>query len=92
MIGLTITTSKRLDLFLQTIESFVKHCEDIELFDTIIHYDDSSSDDDRQQMSLLLNNLFPNKLICTRKFNQETFLTKRRHSKIMKEQEGKKKT
>jgi len=84
MIGLTITTSKRLDLFLQTIESFVKHCGDIELFDTIIHYDDSSSNDDRQKMSSLLNNLFPNKLICTRRFNQETFLTKRRHSKIMK--------
>ena len=43
MIGLTITTSKRLDLFVQTIESFVKHWGDIELFNTIIHYDESSS-------------------------------------------------
>jgi hypothetical protein len=84
MVSLTLTTCKRLDLFVQTIESFVKHCSDIELFDTIIHYDDSSSDDDRQQMLLLLNSLFPNKLICTRRFNQETFLTKKRHSKIMK--------
>jgi hypothetical protein len=51
MICLTITTSKRLDLFIQTIESFVKHCNDIELFGTIIHYDDSSSDEDRDKMN-----------------------------------------
>ena len=84
MICLTITTSKRLDLFIKTIESFVKHCNDIELFDTIIHYDDSSSDEDRDKMNSTINNLFSNKLICTRRFNQESFTTKRRHCEIMK--------
>lgn len=84
MICLTITTSKRLDLFIQTIESFVKHCNDIELFDTIIHYDDSSSDEDRDKMNSIINNLFTNKLICTRRFNKESFTTKRRHCEIMK--------
>ncbi len=84
MICLTITTSKRLDLFMQTIESFVKYCDDIDLFDAIIHYDDSSSNEDREKMNLILNNLFYNKLICTRRFNKESFQTKRRHCEIMK--------
>jgi len=84
MICLTITTSNRLDLFIQTIESFVKHCKDVELFDNVIHYDDSSSNEDRDKMNSILNNLFSNKLICTRRFNKESFTTKKRHCEIMK--------
>jgi hypothetical protein len=58
MVSLTLTTCKRLDLFVQTIKSFVKHCSDIELFDTIIHYDDGVfsllSKEEKQKVSLLV--------------------------------------
>ena len=84
MIGLTITTSKRLSLFKKTIESFALNCLDLELFDIIIHYDDSSSNEDRNEMSFILKKLFPNKIIISRNFNEESFVTKKRHANIMK--------
>ena len=58
MIGLTITTCKRIDLFEKTILTFVSECEDCNSIDVIIHYDDSSSLDDRNKMFTLLNMFF----------------------------------
>jgi GR25 family glycosyltransferase involved in LPS biosynthesis len=47
---LTITTCKRYDLFVRTINSFLNCCEDYELIDRWICVDDNSSESDRQQM------------------------------------------
>ena len=76
MIGLTITTCKRIDLFEKTIISFVEKCEDCGLIDIIIHYDDSSSLEDRDKMFSLLNRLFPKTLIVSKRFNINSFKTK----------------
>ena len=84
MIGLTITTCKRIDLFEKTIISFVEKCEDFNLIDIIIHYDDSSSLEDRNRMFSLLNTLFPETLIVSKRFNVDSFNTSRRHLEIMK--------
>ena len=84
MIGLTITTCKRIDLFEKTIISFTKECKDYDLIDIIIHYDDSSSLEDRNKMFSLLNRLFPETLIVSKRFNTNSFNTNRRHLKIMK--------
>jgi hypothetical protein len=84
MIGLTITTCKRIDLFEKTILTFVSECEDCNSIDVIIHYDDSSSLDDRNKMFTLLNTLFTDTLIISKRFNPNSFNTNRRHLEIMK--------
>jgi len=46
----TITTCKRLDLFINTIHSFINCCEDIDLIDKFICIDDNSSIRERNEM------------------------------------------
>ena len=46
----TITTCKRLDLFINTIHSFINCCEDIDLIDKFICIDDNSSIRERKEM------------------------------------------
>ena len=46
----TITTCKRLNLFIKTINSFLNCCRDIDLIDRWICIDDNSSDEDRDFM------------------------------------------
>ncbi len=50
LITFTITTCKRLDLFIQTMESFIVNCADHHLIDRWICIDDNSSESDRDQM------------------------------------------
>jgi GR25 family glycosyltransferase involved in LPS biosynthesis len=50
LITVTITTCKRLELFILTMNSFINCCEDINMVDEWICVDDNSSDDDRQKM------------------------------------------
>lgn len=50
---LTITTCKRLDLFIQTVQSFINACTDLHLIDRWICIDDNSSERDRECMSRL---------------------------------------
>jgi GR25 family glycosyltransferase involved in LPS biosynthesis len=50
MITLTITTCKRLDLFLRTVNSFLNCCLDHHLIHRWICIDDNSSDEDREVM------------------------------------------
>lgn len=52
-VTLTITSCKRLDLFTQTINSFVNCCKDIEQIDEWFCVDDNSSDQDRNAMQAL---------------------------------------
>lgn len=50
VITLTITTCKRLPLFIQTMESFMRSCVDKHLIKEFICVDDNSSDEDRKVM------------------------------------------
>jgi GR25 family glycosyltransferase involved in LPS biosynthesis len=52
-IFLSFTTCKRIDLFQQTVNSLLKHCEDISMVDYWYCVDDNSSDDDRKKMKEL---------------------------------------
>ena len=53
LVTITITSCKRLDLFMQTINSFVNCCKDIELIDEWFCVDDNSSEKDRNEMRAL---------------------------------------
>jgi GR25 family glycosyltransferase involved in LPS biosynthesis len=50
LITFSITTCKRLDLFRQTINSFINCCNDVNLIDKWICVDDNSSESDRNAM------------------------------------------
>lgn len=51
----TITTCKRLDLFVLTMNSFINCCKDLDMIDHWICIDDNSSEEDREKM----NELYP---------------------------------
>ena len=53
MITFTITSCKRLDLFKQSINSFINSCEDLNLISQWICIDDNSSKEDREEMKTL---------------------------------------
>jgi len=82
-IALTITGCKRPNLFKQTIESLCTKMKDLHLIDTVLHYDDSSDEESRKYMYNLLVSNFPNKLICTRYFEKDSFLDDKRHMHVM---------
>jgi hypothetical protein len=50
-VTVTITTCKRFDLFIKTMESFLRHCQDRERVAEWICVDDNSSEADRRQMA-----------------------------------------
>jgi hypothetical protein len=50
-VSVTITTCKRLALFLKTMESFLQHCKDHDRVTEWLCVDDNSSADDRRQMA-----------------------------------------
>jgi len=52
-IFLSFTSCKRLDLFQQTVNSLLNHCEDISLVEYWYCVDDNSSDEDRAKMKEL---------------------------------------
>ena len=52
-ISLTITTCKRLNLFIKTINSFLNCCSDLHLIQSWYCIDDNSSDHDREKMRIL---------------------------------------
>src|SRR6185295_941723 len=53
VVTLSITTCKRLDLFVRTMTSFLNACQDIDLIDHWLCVDDASSDADRAEMQRL---------------------------------------
>lgn len=53
LVTVTVTTCKRLDLFTQTMNSFINCCEDIDMVDEWICVDDNSSTEDREKMQKL---------------------------------------
>lgn len=78
---LTMTCSKRLHLFKKVLPSFKDHCLDLDLLSKILIYDDSSSEQDRKEMKDLATELFPDKNIEFKYFNE--IPTKYRHAYIM---------
>jgi len=50
LVTVTITSCKRLNLFIQTINSFMNCCTDIHLIDKWICIDDNSAENDREKM------------------------------------------
>ena len=52
-VTLSITSCKRLDLFVRTMTSFLSACEDVDLIDQWICVDDNSSEADRAEMQRL---------------------------------------
>lgn len=81
---LTLTTSKRLKLFVKTIKSFVEKCDDYHIINEIYHYDDSSSYEDRIEMFNLISQLFPKAKIISHYFEPDSFIDKKRHARIMR--------
>jgi len=81
--SISITTSKRFDLFERTIKSFCNFCDDLHLIENIFHYDDSSSEDDREKMSDLLSLNFPKSNLIEKKFSPDEFPDGKRHCNIM---------
>jgi GR25 family glycosyltransferase involved in LPS biosynthesis len=53
IVTVTMTSCKRLNLFTQTVNSFINCCKDIDLVDEWICIDDNSSNEDRQKMKEL---------------------------------------
>jgi hypothetical protein len=84
-ISLSITSSRRYDLFIRTLKSFHKFCKDCHLVKKIFHYDDSSSDEERLKMLDLLGSLFPEAELIEKRFSPNEFKDGKRHCNIMKE-------
>ncbi len=53
LVTFTITTCKRIDLFKNTVNSFINCCEDVHLISNWICVDDNSSAEDREEMQRL---------------------------------------
>lgn len=53
MITFTITSCKRLNLFKESVNSFINSCEDLDLISQWICIDDNSSEEDRREMKTL---------------------------------------
>jgi hypothetical protein len=80
-VTLTMTCSKRLHLFKQSLPSFVDKCKDLHLITKVIIFDDSSTNADRVEMEQLVERLFPNINIDFVYF--DIIPTKYRHAYIM---------
>jgi len=83
-IGLSITTSNRLDLFRTTIDSLSERCRDKEQIKYILHFDDSSTASDRLEMERLMKIKFPGSQIYNFYFERDSIKDPRRHMEIMK--------
>lgn len=81
-ITLTITTSRRFNLFERTIKSFRERCLDFSCINKIFHFDDSSSEEERNQMKQRMESLFPGCEIETKYFERYD-LGIRRHCEII---------
>lgn len=82
-VTLSITTSKRIDLFRKTINSFHQNCLDSHSIKTIYHFDDSSRIDDLIEMHNTFKSQFPNATIVKTYFGKNSFKTNKRHCSIM---------
>lgn len=80
-VTLTMTCSKRLSLFKQSLPSFVEKCQDTHFISKVIIFDDSSTTEDRYEMERITESLFPSTNIDFVYF--DSIPTKHRHAYIM---------
>lgn len=83
IISLSITSCKRLPMLKRVLRAFTLFCEDADIIDNIIFFDDSSSEKDKAEMELLLYSLFPAKNIIIEHFYPDSFPDSYRHSRIL---------
>ncbi len=83
-IGISITTSRRIELFRTTIESLALNCVDKNLVDYFLHFDDSSSSEDRVEMEKSIRKNFPGARIYNFRFEKESISSNKRHMEIMR--------
>jgi hypothetical protein len=84
MIDLSITTSQRMHLFVQSVTSIQERIQGF-YPKTIYHYDDSSCEEERAEMQYLLRHLFKPKRMITRFYDKYDFKDGHRHSRIMQD-------
>lgn len=84
MIDLSITSSQRMELFVQTVTSIKEKVQGFEP-KTIYHYDDSSCEEERAEMQYLLRHLFKPKKMVSRFYEKADFKDGYRHSRIMQD-------
>lgn len=84
MIDLSITTSQRMDLFVQSVTSIKERVLGFAP-KTIYHYDDSSCDEERAEMQYMLRYFFKPKRMVSRFYEPDDFKDGYRHSRIMQD-------
>lgn len=83
-LAISITTSRRIDLFKITIDSIARHCKDKHKIKKFLHFDDSSSLEDRIVMKSIIKKNFPGIKIYDFQFQPESINSRKRHIEIMK--------
>ena len=84
MIDLSITTSQRMDLFVQSVTSIKERVQGFTP-KTIYHYDDSSCEEERAEMQYMLRYFFKPKRMVSRFYDANDFKDGYRHSRIMQD-------
>ena len=82
-ISLAITSCKRLHLLSRVLKAFTVFCEDIDIIDNVIFFDDSSTEEDKVKMEILLSELFPNQNKIITHFYKDSFNDTYRHARIL---------
>jgi len=84
-VSLVVTSCKRINLLRRVFNAFKVFCNDIDVIDDIIFFDDSSSDPDKMEMSELLDIHFPKQNKIITHFYPESFPDTYRHARILNE-------
>lgn len=84
MIDLSITTSQRMDLFVESVTSIKERVQGFTP-KTIYHYDDSSCEEERAEMQYMLRYFFKPKRMVSRFYEADDFKDGYRHSRIMQD-------
>ena len=82
-VSLAITSCKRLHLLRRVLKAFTVFCEDLEIIDNVIFFDDSSTDLHKFEMERILHDLFPNQNRIITHFYPDSFSDTYRHARIL---------
>ena len=82
-ISLAITSCKRLHMLRRVLKAFTVFCEDMDIIDNVIFFDDSSTDLHKFEMERILHDLFPNQNKVITHFYADSFSDTYRHARIL---------
>lgn len=82
-VTLAVTSCKRLHMLSRVLKAFTVFCEDLDIIDDVIFFDDSSTDADKRKMEILLDELFPAQNKIVTHFYKESFDDTYRHARIL---------